>query len=310
MASAEQKQIMSSQTGPSSGFSLYPDLPPELRMQICRAALPDQLAPALHIYKRGCWGPRHLTETDVGYESDSADDNLVLEFCLEKLGVARFDISIAAITNEAREVTLAWASQQWGVEVQECHSPEQGRPATIFTCRFHGERDILYVPLDLWHDFFLEPANLPFELDDFLPDSNYSTRNETRRVAVPAALLAQDQSHDFRLAELVDLVPCLNILYVIVDPQPDFSCSPGSDVPWRREVVAQSLDGEGGGDWAMVWNSIARGWHIRNGVAAQEMEDGGFYQRLLEAAQELQGELGPYERDLEIRVVRSEPVRE
>lgn len=295
---------MPSQTGPNSDFSLYSELPPELRIQICRAALPDQLAPALHLYKRGCWGPRYLAETDVGYESDSADDNLVLEFCFEKLGVARLDISIAAISSEAREAALTWAAKL-GVEVQNVDGTQTGGPATIFTCHFHPERDILYIPLDHWYDFFLEPANLPFEQDDFL-DKPYSTRNEIRRVAVPAALLLhQDRSAGYRLAELIDLVPCLQVLYVIMDPQPDFACPPGSDVPWRREVAQTQ-----GGGWVMVWNSIARGWHVPNGGAAQERGGEGLYRQLLEAAEELQEEFGPFERDFEMRMVHSEPGRE
>lgn len=263
-------------------------------MQIWRDTLPDHLPPALHLYKQGCWGPRHLTSTDAGYKSDNANHNLVLEFSTEKLGLSRFDIFLAAVSREARDVAITWAAKQ-GVEVQVC--PQRGLPAIVFKCGFNPERDVLYVPEDLYFQFYLERMELPFLLDVFR-NRHYSLRNLIRQVAVPGVLLYEELFTGF-----LDLLPCLEVLYIIMGPQPDFGYSlPGSDVPWRREL-AEDLRGAK----RLTWNSIARGWHLRNGDEAQEKGDGVFNRRLLIAAETLREELlGPYMRNFQICVVRYE----
>lgn len=291
-------QVMPSKTGPKPYFHLFPKLPPEIRLQIWRDTLPDHLPPALHLYKQGCWGPRHLTSTDAGYESDSADDNLVLELSTEKLGLSCFDIFLAAVSCEAREVAITWAAKQ-GVEIQVCH--RRAGPAIIFQCRFQAKRDVLYVPQDIYFQFCFEPIELPFLLEAFR-NRNYTLRNLVRQIAVPGTVLYEE-----RFSGLLNLAPYLEVLYIIMGPQPDFVHSlPDKDVPWRHEL-AEDLRGAK----RLTWNSIARGWHLRNGGEAQEKGDGELNRRLLRAADDLREELlGPYMRDFQIFVVRYEYERE
>lgn len=287
-------QVMPSQTGLKPYFHLFPKLPPEIRLQIWRDTLPDKLPPALHLYKRGCWGPRHLTSSDAGHESDIAGDNLVLELATEKLGLACFDIFLTAVSCEARQVAITWAAKQ-GVEIQVCR--QRGSPAINFKCPFQEERDVLYVPKDLYFHFRFEPMELPFLLEAFR-HRNYSIRNNIRQVAVPGTVLYED-----RFSGFLHWLPYLEILYIIMGPQPDFGCLlPGSDVPWRREL-AEDLRGAK----RLTWNSIARGWHLRNGDEAQAKGDGELNRRLLKAAEDLREELlGPHMRDFQICVVRYE----
>lgn len=292
---------MASESTPPTHFHLFPDLPPELRNQVWRATLPDRIPPALYLYRLGCWWPRHLTEADVGYEPDSGDNNLVLEFCHSKLGAARLDVPTAAVSSEARHVALTWAAEQ-GVEVRASGQPETAGP--IFVCPFRPSRDLLYVPLDHWDNLFMEPLNRPWELDHFL-DRNYSTRSEVYRIAAPEALLQRHRSASFTLDELFDSFPMLQALYVVMDPQPDFGSLPGSDVPWRWEIAEKQ------GGWELVWNSIARGWHVRNSGAAQEAHGGELFRRVLEAAQEVQKGLNVcHKHGFEVRVVCLEAGRE
>lgn len=289
---------MPSKTGLKPCFHLFPKLPPEIRLQIWRDTLPDKLPPALHLYKPGCWGPRHLTSSDAGYESDSADDNFVLELATQKLGLACFDIFLTAVTCEARQVAIEWAAKQ-GVEIQICR--QRGSSAVKFKCQFQVERDVLYVPQDLYFQFCFEPVELPFLLEAFR-NRNYSIRNLTRQVAVPGTVLYEE-----RFTGLLDVMPCLQVLYIIMGPQPDFGHSlPGSDVPWRREM-AEDLRGAK----RLTWNSIARGWHLRNGGEAQAKGDVELNRRLLVAAENLREYLlGPYMRNFQICVVRYEYERQ
>lgn len=222
----------------------------------------------------------------------------MLELATEKLGLACFEIFLTAVTCEARQVAIEWAAKQ-GVETQICR--QRGSSAVKFKCQFQEERDVLFVPQDLYFQFCFEPVELPFLLEAFR-DRHYSIRNLTRQVAVPGTVLYEE-----RFTGLLDVMPCLQVLYIIMGPQPDFGHSlPGSDVPWRREM-AEDLRGAK----RLTWNSIARGWHLRNGGEAQAKGDVELNRRLLVAAENLREYLlGPYMRNFQICVVRYEYERQ
>lgn len=261
-------------------FHLYSSLPLELRIQIWQESLPSQIKPAVFKYKRGCWWARHLTDADVGYEHDSVDGNLVLEFRHGMLGASRFDVPLAGTTQEARDAALSWAARH-GIEVVPGEPP-------IFVRPFHPELDILYVAQEDWDSLLREPLERPWELE-MLRDKQYSDRCEVYQMAVPEALLwRRDSSDCFALHEVFDSFSGLKVLYVVRDPQPDFapSCSGTCDASWRWEVHAV-------GGREMTWNGITRGWHIGAEVREREdMNDEEIHQRLLGASEELQRAFG------------------
>lgn len=245
-------------------------------MQILQESLPSQIPPALYKYKRGCWWPRHLTDADVGYEPDSVDDNLVLEFRHSMLGASRFEVPLADTTREARDAARSWAAKH-GIEVLP------GNPLS-FVRPFQPDLDILYIPLEDWDSLLREPQERPWELET-LRDKQYSDRCEVYRMAIPEALLRQDRSNSFALHELFDSFSELEMLYVVQDPQPHFafSLSRTCDAPRRSEVGA--LEG-----LEMIWNGMMRGWHISGELRGKEGRNyEELYHRLLATAEELQG---------------------
>ncbi|KAI0836742.1 hypothetical protein F5Y06DRAFT_298432 [Hypoxylon sp. FL0890] len=96
----------------SSSFPLFPRLSLKLRDKIWRDSLPDKVGPALYIYREGCWGLRQLKETDEGYYPGLDYYNFTFEFRYDLLDDVQFDIPMAFVNREARDVALAWAREQ------------------------------------------------------------------------------------------------------------------------------------------------------------------------------------------------------
>ncbi|KAI1417260.1 hypothetical protein F5Y13DRAFT_152365 [Hypoxylon sp. FL1857] len=168
-------------------FSLFPNLPPELRDQIWREALPDDLGPAVFFYKIGCWRPRRLTESDEGYLPGHDDtNNMELRFCHNLLDDgARVNVPIFYVSREARRIALAWFHKE-GVRIR---SLEDGR--LLFVRPFDPQRDVLYVPDNRWRDFCAGGSDRFLESDMF--DRSATIESEPERLAVSENLFAEDQ---------------------------------------------------------------------------------------------------------------------
>lgn len=93
-------------------FALFPSLPAELRIQIWRDALPDKIRQALYSYKKGCWQPQRLTETDANYNPHNDELNLVFNFRHDLLDDAQLVLPYFFVNHEAHGVTLAWIHSQ------------------------------------------------------------------------------------------------------------------------------------------------------------------------------------------------------
>lgn len=133
-------------------FSLFPSLPTELWIQIWRDGLPEKVGQALYFYKKGCWHPRYLTEADASYNPHDDELNLVFEFRHELLDDIQLVIPSFFVNHEARRITLAWIQRQ-GIKIRFYKEKQ----CLTFTRSFNPKYDTLYVPLEKWDEFFIEP---------------------------------------------------------------------------------------------------------------------------------------------------------
>ncbi|TGO31881.1 hypothetical protein BHYA_0390g00040 [Botrytis hyacinthi] len=172
-------------TSPST-FSLFSSLALELRTQIWQESLPSEFSPALYFYKRGCWKPRIFTESDPGYydgvgeQSSTEDLNRNLEFRYDLLDNIHVLTPLLFVNHEARKITLTWARSH-GIEI--CGDPLFPRLSLLF----NPIRDILYVPADHLHEFFMEPVDRSYEKD--MIHLTHGIFNEVKRFAVLEAKL-------------------------------------------------------------------------------------------------------------------------
>ena len=191
-------------------FPLFTSLPQELRDQIWRDALPDNVGLALSWHRKGCWWARRLSESDEGHDPDNDENNLKFEFRHDLLDDIRFEMALVHVNCEARDLALAWVREQ-GIEVR----PYEEAPSPVFVRPFDPTRDALYVPLDQWDDFLGEP-DYRFSQPDLF-ERFVDCTSDLTRVAVPAALL---RSKAASLPEMFRFLCNLKALLIIVDPQP------------------------------------------------------------------------------------------
>ncbi|KAJ4422584.1 hypothetical protein N0V82_002703 [Gnomoniopsis sp. IMI 355080] len=272
-----------------SSFTLFPDLPTELRLHIWNKALPDYIPPALFSWKPRCWKIRFLMNNEPESEPNRDDLNLVLEFRHSMLGPARFHLPLVSVNNEARGIALSWAAEN-GIDIDQVGEKD----GPVLKRAFDPESDAIYFPLDCWNDFLYEAANRAFEPD--LVERNYSNRTEVYQIAVPEMLLHRGPATG--LKDVFDSFPFLKVLYVVTGAHAETNSSNGEeDTPFRWEInKAQS-------DWEIVWAGNQSDWNIP--MDKTNMIDDALRIGILDTAKELQEGLRESSmRNFKIRVVR------
>lgn len=252
-----------------STFPKFASLPPELRNQIWRDALPDKDRPAVYPYKRGCWIPRQLSKTEEGYDPVNTDCNTTLEFRHELLDYVQVKLPLALVNCEARAIALAWAREQ-GIEMRflkdrQCH---------ILARSFDPERDTLYVALDKIDDWCSEPDDRMFEPD--VLGKNYNWGLYPTRIALPEALLRGKE--DPALGELFEWFTYPTVVYVIVNAQLGFEDN-DAKVQRRWELEGSTQQGK-----AFFYNPKNRGFELGDG---EYICDESLYRRIEEACKDL-----------------------
>ena len=266
-------------------FPLFTGLPRELRDQIWRDTLPDKVGPALSRYRRGCWCPRRLSESDEGHDPDNDENNLNFEFRHDLLDDIRFEIALVHVNREARHLALAWIREQ-GIEIR----PREDRPSPVFVRPFDPTGDALYVSLEQWSKFLYEPDDRLFQPDLF--GRLVDCRSDLTRVAVPAALL---QSEAATLPQMFRYRRNLKALLIVVDPQPD-PRSTDDDV-----IVQYRWDIESVRGGAFFWNDDRGGFDAEN---SGYVGDEAVYGLIEEASRELgKGLVHFHIRSFEVRPV-------
>lgn len=170
----------------SSTFPLFSSLALELRNQIWRDALPNKVGPALYFYRKGCWCPRHLLQSDEEYDPKNHELNLNFEFRHDLLDVVQFKVPLFFVNREARNIALAWVREH-GIEIRA----RENRQSPVFVCPFNPIRDVLYIALDKWDEFLREPDDRCFQPDLLEQFINVKPADVTR-IAVPEALFRSE----------------------------------------------------------------------------------------------------------------------
>lgn len=274
----------------SPTFPLFSTLPPELRCQIWRDALPNEIAPVLYFWKKGCWCPRRLTASEEGYDPDRDEHNLLYEFRHDLLDAAQLKLALVSVNFEARDIALAWAREQDGVTL---HTTREGSHCPILACPFDLARDVLYFAYDHWDACIREHFDRMFEPD--LVERNLEMRVETRRLAVSEeALLLHHDSNV--ISEIFEHFLRMKVLFVIcgVQPDPQFVDGiTGVQQRWEFETA------QGG---AFFWDHDRRAFDFRGGERVPIHEP--VYKRIEEAIEDIVPELTRWNhmRTLEIRL--------
>lgn len=252
-----------------STFSPFSSLPPELRHQIWCSALPEAIEPALFFYKKGCWGPRRLTESDEEYDPNNDELNLNFEFFYDLLDNGSFNMPLVFVNREARGIALAWIRDK-GIQ---SHPTKHDHHHPILMVPFDPMRDALYIADGQWNDFICEPLDRLFEPD--LINQNVSMCPHVTRIAVPEALV---RSEPAAFPDLFMSFISVRVLFIVVDlPSTLPSTKNDKNIQHRWE-----MDNAQGG--AFIWNHHRESFHFGGGMF---LGDDALYKSIEEANKSL-----------------------
>jgi hypothetical protein len=228
-------------------FHLFPRLPPELRVMIWRESLPEQDAPALFFYKKGCRLATDAEKTDENDETE--DDTFSLSFHHYVFEHVPVRIPLASVNYEARSIALAWVRQQ-GIQTVFCEE----RQCHVFVRAFDPTRDAIYVSREtLEYTIFCERCEM------CIPDLYYiygdgsraHTTPDIQHVVLPATIL----DNDYQARGLSDLFLWKNntrsISFIVGTPP-----SLERDAEKGNSGMSLAMNGElrGGHDKAFIWD--------------------------------------------------------
>ncbi|KAG7421510.1 hypothetical protein Forpe1208_v000261 [Fusarium oxysporum f. sp. rapae] len=210
-------------------FTLFPNLPPELRDEIWYLALSEPRPPGICQWKKGCWIPKYLTAEDPDW-SDNDPNNIRLEFRYDKLATS-VHIPIVDVNQEARRVALAWACDH-NIKNRYINGKYE------FKRRMNKDTDTMYFSANKVDDSEIEAIDRGFEPD--LVDRNHTVATYITSLAVPARYMrtADETPYSWEWHENLEKI------YVIVGKQPDgqgqweIDTTRGTSLFWTRDTGA------------------------------------------------------------------------
>ncbi|KAG6131502.1 hypothetical protein E4U12_003637 [Claviceps purpurea] len=231
-------------------FHLFSSLAPELRHNIWRLALPENIGPALHFYQgEGYWRLRYLEEHESTYRPGYRDEEI--EFRTELIDPeVELCLPQFFVNHEAHDIAAAWLRQQ---------------------------RDTLYIPQDKWDQFNFEPNERLLQRDeDSVPGVDVVHKAIT--FALPEAVF-------WDLNELRCLPGVKNMwfddpgrLIVIMGVQPERIASTAEHDIWSWWEMEGTQMG------ALVWDMVRREFVFEQGAETLDEEHVALFARMEEAA--------------------------
>jgi hypothetical protein len=197
----------------TSIFHLFTSLAPELRDQIWRAALPDEVGPVLYFYKKGGWCPRRLLPSDEGYDPENDDEsNVNFEFRHDVLDAVQVEIPLFFVNREARNIALAWIREH-NIEIRVYARKHEQLQSPVFVIPFDPIHNALYIALDKWDEFICEPDDRCYQ-PDMVEKLIHIQAAGITRIAMPEALFRGEGEVAAALAELIVITIPLSFLYL------------------------------------------------------------------------------------------------
>lgn len=236
-------------------FTLFPQLPPELRHQICHYKLLEPREPSICFWKKGCWIPKYLTPEDWDYD-DKDPSNIRLEFRYDKLSTP-LAVAFTDVNLETRRVALSWARAN---SIATRYSEGKYH----FKRTMNNELDALYFPLIKLEEFAIEASDRGFEPD--MIERNHGVETYITRFAISEDLFAAKRDGTTeQVPETWEWYCNLRKIYVIVGEQPD------ENNPWEINIeIGRSL----------FWSNKTSVFELED--CGEDICDAGLYERIID----------------------------
>ncbi|KAF4761372.1 hypothetical protein N7455_000907 [Penicillium solitum] len=255
-------------TAGAQTFHPFPRLPPELRLQIWRDALPEKDSPAFTPYKSSGWIPNPASEN---MDANNSPPIVEWEYHHEFLDQIRVKIPLANVNHEARHAAIEWARKQ-GIEVIF----HDYRECVVFLRPFDPMRDVIWISADTFFLFTDECWGI--HTPDISP-VNVSIPFKVGRFAVSERVIMDRQC----LKTLYNTISTFSgdvIMYIIAGEEPN---STAMFVDHTKVQPRWELCGAHEGE-ALVWHRNYKRFDSNGGLRI--LQDGS-YLRVLEASREI-----------------------
>ena len=196
----------------ASTFHLFTSLSAELRDEIWRYALPEKDEPALYFYKKGGWRPERPLPSDIRCGSEDDEATVHVFYRHDMLDAVQVKIPLLFVNHEAHHMVLAWAHKQ-NTQLRIYTYEQGGSRIPTLVRPFDAFQDVLYIPVDEWKNFNMEPWDRMFQPD--VMDRMVCTHPILKKIAIPEALLYADS----------EVGAFLNETIVISTPSHFMTCS-------------------------------------------------------------------------------------
>ncbi|GAM87154.1 hypothetical protein ANO11243_051750 [Dothideomycetidae sp. 11243] len=237
-------------SGPGT-FPLFFNLPTEIRLQIWRHTLPDEVGQVLYHHQKNLWHPRWRDPSEPGYNppNNGEQGDLILEFHHHKLDDVKITLPMLLVNREARSVALAWLSKQQGLKKDIL---PDGTPA--FTKSFDPQRDALYLPFDNFNEIFQETAYRAFEPD--MAGLLHSTWSGTFYLAIPERVWSDDATYG--LGEYFSHFNC-HTLFIVHDEDSQIQGAGSTDLEPGQWWEIESCP-----EMAIFWDAGSKTFEARS----------------------------------------------
>jgi len=199
---------------PTSVFTLFPNLPGELRNQIWQESLPSSkiIKPTFYFFKKGCW------KSGVKQHNQLQPSN----FDLDLLEDVQFRLPQLFVNHEARSIALSWIQKH---DIRFRTLKNDGAVNPVFVRLFNAARDALYVPSERYHDFQNDVLGIQ------------ANQAFTRYVAIPESMIRTD----FMDLEITMLFYRIEVLFIIFkSKEPDLQKNKRNSIDEKLEFQTET----------------------------------------------------------------------
>ncbi|KAF2148870.1 hypothetical protein K461DRAFT_297357 [Myriangium duriaei CBS 260.36] len=250
-----------------TSFTLFTRLPPELRLNIWKFALPIRQNESIlyhYKFKLGCWRSRPIDSSDQHLTKFLAISKEVVDFNYDLLQRPVLQLPLAFVNHEARAETLSWDKRGTLSLLPATNAPTD----STFVRSFDPDKDILHFDVTEW-DHLLEEVVEAMSRPRSRVDDSLVSWSDAKYIALYKDIL---QKTNFGLTICFLLWFCfksLEKIFIVVDGtmQSD-GCDP-EQIPfgWRQEAVIA----EGGRGY--IWDPTNNDFEYCNGQSCDNSSE-------------------------------------
>lgn len=192
-------------------FTLFNQLPCELRLKIWEDSLPESEGNAVYFFRDWKWNP-HTPATDSPSPLIEEDDELNEDIINPHVPIS---LPQVLVNHEAREVALRWAEKNnITLSIHErAWDEDHDAGGRIVTRSWQPKQDAVYISSDKWDEFFERPCTFPFDGDAAVlygtVDCGYSSLSDAPSTSFPSSVFGRPDPRTVQIRTLA--VPAADV---------------------------------------------------------------------------------------------------